>query len=375
MANFNNEEYQSHATVVVALFILYDILGLCGNSLVLFIYGTRYPKNRFRLLVLALSAVDFTSCCTTVPLETISTYLYFDPPSMELCKAKNFFVQLTGLSAMYMLFVTAVYKYRMICQPFKKKLTSKFIIVLCCSGIISSLIFAVPAGILWDINNHTVTFDNKTDYARICEVHEQYHDTLAPQIYRHVLSAYDVFLLATIVLYFFVAKKTFAHYRMMKRIGNTPDLKTTNESSSDATSETNESSSCIKTTNGSSSDSNSINADTKPTMILLTLSVSNDTTSSMQNQQRPIDIRKVLIMVIIAGTFSVTFIMALSFGYVFALRDLKDYNSVDEYIVLFSCYRFYFINYCLNPMVYFAFDRRFREEVMKFLVCSSCTSR
>ena len=368
MTNFNYEEYQSHATVVVALFILYDILGLCGNGLVLFIYGTRYPKTRFRLLVLALSAVDFTSCCTTVPLETVSTYLYFDPPSRELCKTKNFFVQLTGLSAMYMLFVTAVYKYRMICQPFKKNLTSKFIIMLCCSGIISSLMCAVPAGILWDINNHTMTFDNKTDYVRICEVHEHYHDTFVPQIYRHVLSAYDIFLLATIVLYFFVAKKTFAHYRMMKRIGNTPDLKTTNESSSDATSETNESSSCIKTTNGSSSDSNSINADdTKPTTILLTLSVSNDTTSSIQ--------RKVLIMVIIAGTFSVTFIMALSFGYVFALRDLKDYNSVDEYIVLFSCYRFYFINYCLNPMVYFAFDRRFREEVLKFLACLSCTSR
>ena len=101
MANFNNEEYQSKVTAVVVLFILYDILGFCGNITVLFIYGTRYPKNRFRLLVLALSIVDFTSCCTTVPLETVSTYLYFDPPSRGLCKAKNFFVQLTGLSAMY----------------------------------------------------------------------------------------------------------------------------------------------------------------------------------------------------------------------------------------------------------------------------------
>ena len=400
MANFNHEEYQSKVTAVVVLFVIYDILGFCGNILVLFIYGTRYPKNRFRLLVLALSAVDFTSCCTTVPLETVSTYLYFDPPSRGLCKAKNFFVQLTGLSAMYMLFVTAVYKYRQICRPFKKQLTPKFIIMLCCSGIVSSLICAIPAGILWDINNHNDTLDNKTDFARICEVHEKYHGTIVPQMYRHLLSAYDVFLLATIVLYFFVAKKTFAHYRRMKRNVNKSiqdalkrshsfvsksssdklcsDGSTTEKTdiSGNSVSESNETSSVRKPTDEALSDSNATDDDKHHTMNELSPSDSNDPASAkrktIQNQQRPIDIRKVLIMVIIAGTFSVTFLMALAFGYVFAIFDLQDYGSVDEYIALFTCYRLYFINYCLNPTVYFAFDRRFRDEVIKLLTCSTC---
>ena len=377
MANFSYEEYESHVIVVVVLFVIYDILGFIGNSCVLFIFGTRYPKNRFRLLVLALSAVDFTSCCTTVPLETVSTYLYFDPPSRGLCKAKNFFVQLTGLSAMYMLFVTSVYKFRMICQPDKRQLTSRCIIILCCIGIIASLGCAVPAGILWDINNHTLTFDNKTDYARICEVHEQYRDTLWPQIYRHVLSGYNIFLLATIVLYFFVAKKTIAHYRMMKKYRKTVAnerlalaLKSSNSSS--GTSGTNTSSSGTTTTSENLSESTDTNTDTNPTMIKLSISPSNDTThrtGTSKNQQRPIKISKVKMMVIIAGTFSVTFIMALTFGYVFALRDLQDYKSVGEYITLFSCYRFYFINYCMNPVVYFIFDRRFRAEMKKLIGC------
>ena len=477
MAHLNHEEYQSKVTAVVVLFILYDILGFCGNVLVLFIYGTRYPKTRFRLLVLALSVVDFTSCCTTVPLETVSTYLYFDPPSRGLCKAKNFFVQLTGLSAMYMLFVTAVYKYRQICTPFKKQLTQKFIIILCCSGIISSMICAIPAGILWDINNHTDIINNKTDHAKICEVHKRYHDTLVPQFYRHLLSAYDIFLLATIVLYIFVAKKTFAHYRMMKRnvnkavqdvlnrsrsftskssssklcsggpaepgkdvlnrsrsftskssstklcsdgstlektepgqeVLNRSRSFTSNSSSSklcsggstlektkpgseNEISENNvsaikpsfeisyDSSSEIKATNDIPPGSNVTDDDKRrKTMTTLPQPDSTDsapvlatTVARQPSQQRTIDIRKVLIMVIIAGTFSVTFLMALTFGYVFAIRGLDDYSSVDEYIALFSCYRFYFINYCLNPTVYFAFDRRFREEVIKLLTCISC---
>ena len=291
---------------------------------------------------------------------------------------------------MYMLFVTAVYKYRLICKPFTKQHTQKFIILLCCSGIVSSLICAVPAGILWDINNHTLTLDNKTDYARICEVHERYHDTLVPQMYRHLLSAYDIFLLATIVLYFFVAKKTFAHYRMMKRKLNmslqgalkrsctfVSKSNSNNKFTSDGSTTENNGSSEVRPIDDDPPADNVTCADNNESTTQPSPSVSNDLTTADRkakppNHPRTIDIRKVLIMVIIAGTFSVTFLMALTFGYVFAIRDLQDYNSIDEYIALFSCYRFYFINYCLNPTVYFAFDRRFRDEVIKLLKCQEC---
>ena len=84
----------------------------------------------------------------------------------------------------------------------------------------------------------------------------------------------------------------------------------------------------------------------------------------------PAQIRKVIIMVIIAGTFSLTFIMALTFGYVFALRDYKDYSSINDIVLMFCCYRFYFINYALNPVVYFALDSCFRKEVTRIIFCS-----
>ena len=70
-------------------------------------------------------------------------------------------------------------------------------------------------------------------------------------------------------------------------------------------------------------------------------------------------------MVIVAGTFSITFMMGLAFGYVFALRKYEDYSSIGELVFLFACYRLYFLNYCMNPVVYFALDRRFRKEVFE----------
>ena len=368
-----NEEFQGDIYPVIASFILFNIVGFFGNLLVQYIYGLHYPKTRFRCLVLALSLVDLTSCCTTVPLETVSTWYWFDAPSRGLCKAKNFFVQLTGLSAMYLLFVTAVYKYRQICKPLGKQINQKCIIIVCCCGIFGSLICAVPAAVLWDINNHTVTINNVTEFSMICEVHCDYHDTLYPVMYRNLLSVYNLFLLATIVLYIFVARKIFIHFRDMKRKSKLQNQNSDNSNSKMRTDT--DSGNCENTGLQSHDNTEPLELETKTssegsrTEEGSTADVGS-TIARSTSQIKPIQIRKVLIMVIIAGTFSVTFIMALTFGYVFAVRDYQDYHSLGEIILLFCCYRFYFINYALNPVVYFTLDRTFRREVFKQLKSS-----
>ena len=369
-----NKEFQGVILPVITAFVVYNILGFFGNITVLYVYGFRYPRKQFRCLVLALSLVDLTSCCTTVPMETISTWFWFNAPSRELCKAKNFFVQLTGLSAMYMLFVTAVYKYRQICNPFGKQIKGNHIIILCFCGIFASLLCATPAALLWDINNHNITINNDTQSAMICEVHAKFHDTWYPASYRHLLSAYNVFLLVTIVLYSFVAKKTIQHFRQMKKrllrqkeqdVTKTTDaiILPSNIAARDITESV-----AIDEKEGRLSavhtlDSTGSNEETTRT----TSPVPRTSATKYKKSVTQINIRKVLIMVIIAGTFSITFIMALTFGYVFAVRDYNDYSSINELILLFCCYRFYFINYAMNPVVYFSLDRQFRKEVLRLL--------
>lgn len=93
-----------------------------------------------------------------------------------------------------------------------------------------------------------------------------------------------------------------------------------------------------------------------------------NTAKTAQPQLSSNQIRTVVIMVILAGTFSITFLMGLSFGYVFALRNFDDYSSLSEIVALFTCYRLYFLNYALNPVVYFALDRQFRAEVIKIFI-------
>ena len=375
MASFN-EAFQNDILPVIIVFIVYNFVGLFGNILVQYVYSFHYPKNHFRCLVLTLSLVDLTSCCTTVPMETVSTWFWFNAPFKNLCKAKNFFVQFTGLSAIYLLFVTAVYKYRQICKPFGKQLSQRTIVVICVTGIFFSTILASPAAILWDINNHTVTFNNISETAFICEVHKSFHFTIYPEMYRHFLSAYTLFLLATVILYCFVARSTILHYRRLK-----------NHSKSRATFinptfSGNEISAQHNTENGAGekcrhkcgSSNQILNDEAKSSnSCLATISNHSKVTetrhASSFSHLTPGQIRKVIIMAVIAGSFSITFFMALGFGYIFAVRDYGDFYSLRDLVILFCCYRFYFINYAINPVVYFALDGYFRKEVVKVVCC------
>ena len=371
-----NRELHSYITPVVVFFIVCNTVGLLGNVVVIYIYALRYPRSCFQCLVLALSLVDFMSCCTTVPMETVSSWYWFAAPSRLLCKAKNFCVQLSAQCAICLLFVIAVYKYRRICKPLGKQISLNTVFIMCCVGILTSVAFAVPAAVFWDINNGTVQMHNSTEDTFICEVHSEFIDTPYPKMYRHVLSAYVLFLLATIIIYIFIARSVILHSRMMRNIRKQTVAFTNSSLSTDTSigsgkfaysrdrechviglsyrlsyTQNNQQESAVQ------SNTSSKRAD---------ISVK----SGFQNTQiTPILIRKVLIMAIISGTFSVTFIMGLVFGYLFATRNNDDYSSFSELVIMFACYRFYFINYALNPVVYFNLDLEFRRKVFKLFSC------
>ena len=370
----STEDFQATFSYVVVAFIIVNFVGFFGNISVLYVYALRYPRCRFRCLVLALSIVDFTSCCTTVPMETVSTWYWFNPPSRLICKAKNFCVQLTALSAMYMLFVTAVYKYRRICKPFGKQVSEKLIVVMCLFGIAISMLFAAPAAILWDLNKHRVEFGNVSEYILVCEVHEIHRDTYIPTMYRNLLSIFYIFLLMTIILYMLVARAVFLHFQRMKALSKADGAVSkltvfttglTVESTQQKTSSSRDRCRTEETCETeSSSQGESVNM-----AVTRTRNANSSVSSRSVSQLTPAHIRKILMMAIIAGTFSVTFVMGLSFGYVFAIRDYKDFSDVRELALLFSCYRLYFINYALNPVVYFILDKCFRKKIISLFSC------
>ena len=380
-----NEEFQTYILPVVIFFIVCNVVGFFGNLSVIYVYSLKYPRNQYRLLVMALGFVDFAACCTTVPLETVSVWLWFDSPSTWICKARYFFVMFIGLAAIYLLFITAIYKYRRICRPFGRQVTEKMIIVLCVAGMFFAVVFGTPAAILFDINNHTVIHNNVSEEAWLCEVHRDFHGTIYPAMYRHFVAVYCITMVTTIILYVFVARTTIMHVRHMRKkrkSGSMPDvsestlsnisqttMSTVSPGGQDHTAKTDGNKQVVTP----DSDKKQLDSNKNSSTKTADKSAPSKDTGGSKSHLSAAQIRSVLIMMIIAGTFSVTFLMGLSFGYVFALRDNDDYSGTGERVALFACYRVYFINYAMNPVVYFTLDRQFRKEVLTlFSSVSSC---
>ena len=389
-----NEEFHVVIFPVIIGFVIVDLLGFLGNIIVCFVFSCRYEKNCFRLLVLALGIVDLVSCCTTLPMEIISAWFWFDAPSSSLCKAKNFLAQFTGLLAMYMLFVMGLYKFRRICKPFSKQLNPKIIAILCVVGIINSLIFSTPTLYFWGINNRTISTYIATDNSSfeevfICEVHRDFLETPYPRMYNHLLSVYNIFLVATIVFYVFIARETILHVRYMRRLFNehanavisvsVTDVSQTVNGPGDKditpVSEEDVSTSAVninveyvgsKIENGGRENTPALGKG----QLEVAETDTHKTSPHPHSQRQSIPVRKVTIMAILSTTFAVTFLLAQVLGYSFAIRGYDDYSSLSELRLFFFWYRLYFVNYCLNPCVYFALDRQFRREVINIFQCS-----
>lgn len=366
-----NEEFHNIILPVIIGFVLCNFVGFLGNIIVIYVYFFRYEKSHYRLLVLALSIVDLTSCCTTVPMETVSTWFWFDAPSSLLCKVKNLLIQSTGLSAMFMLFVMGLYKFRRICKPFSKQITKKMLIILCIIGVVNSIAFSIPTVLFWSVNNRTMKIDNaSSEDVFICEVDWNFLETSYPRMYQHLLSAYNIFLVATIVFYIFIAKKTVSHFRHMRRLYKANRSATITVSVSATKSSKNFT---------SLSEANNTEADLEYAISVTERlpdagqQLEETEEQSMAARESPatqpsklpfLPIRKVIIMTLLSGAFAVTFLFGQIFGYTFAIRGFEDYTSLLELRLFFVWYRLYFINYALNPVIYFALDRHFRRQVI-----------
>ena len=84
-----NQEIVESKIPVLTIFAVFTVVGLIGNSAVLYIYSRRYPKCNFKYFILILAAIDTVSCVVLMPLEIVTFVHWFVYPSAALCKFKS----------------------------------------------------------------------------------------------------------------------------------------------------------------------------------------------------------------------------------------------------------------------------------------------
>lgn len=146
-SNKTIDELTSEALITripVRVFIgVIAILGIIGNSHVLFLYYARFKKTTYRCFVLSLAVIDLIGCCVSMPFEIVDEslpYSYSDTMSCKIFRFVNFCV---ALSCAFTLVLIASERYRKICKPYGIQMTEirakKYVVIVIISTVVVSL--------------------------------------------------------------------------------------------------------------------------------------------------------------------------------------------------------------------------------------------
>ncbi|XP_059175222.1 cannabinoid receptor 2-like [Physella acuta] len=106
------EDLQNDVTLqmipAMTYLVLLGVIGLIGNSLVLFVYSRKFRRNPTRIFILAIASFDIVTNTVVIPGEIYDMFHIYDFNFPYLCKVRLFFNAFTTMAAAMVLVAVAV---------------------------------------------------------------------------------------------------------------------------------------------------------------------------------------------------------------------------------------------------------------------------
>ncbi|KAL3881150.1 hypothetical protein ACJMK2_027608 [Sinanodonta woodiana] len=125
------------------------ILGLFGNSMVLYFYGFKTKKTPNICFILVLAVFDLLTCTLGMPMEIVDLVLNITFYNAAACKILRFVTFFTNIASALILASIAVDRYRRICKPHTNQLSIKQVKIICGLCASASVLLSWPASILY----------------------------------------------------------------------------------------------------------------------------------------------------------------------------------------------------------------------------------
>lgn len=122
------------------------ILGLIGNSLVVYVYWCRMNHSAKRTFILALALLDLTVCVVVIPFEMYDLRSQFTFQYDSVCKSMRFLEYTTVLSAGFVLVSISFERYYFLCKAFQD-FTPKKAKLVCLACALAAMVVATPSAI------------------------------------------------------------------------------------------------------------------------------------------------------------------------------------------------------------------------------------
>ena len=191
---------------VLAFYVFIMIIGLIGNSFVLYIYKFKFKRTSARTYILCLGLLDFLVCSIGIPYHVLDLTYVVTYHHIEICKSLSFLIGAVNLSSVFVLIVISVDRYLKVCRPLKKQLIDFGDRLACAIAIVCAIIISVPNAILYGAS--TVVHEGVSGVE--CFIDDQFAESLFAIAYLgFYILVFIICIFSLIVIYMFICREIY----------------------------------------------------------------------------------------------------------------------------------------------------------------------
>ncbi|XP_041364844.1 putative neuropeptide Y receptor 11 [Gigantopelta aegis] len=177
-----------------------------GNAAVILVFFLNFKPSATRSFILAIGFFSLGLGAVALPVEIYSLFHMYTFPHDALCKSYVFVEIFCTFGSAAVLLVVAIHRYKKICQPFKVQMTLTMARILRAIVCVLALVLALPTFILY--GTKTVEIPGTRLRGKACGIENDFKGSFYITIYHYMFLTVFVGGGVTIaVLYTLVAKK------------------------------------------------------------------------------------------------------------------------------------------------------------------------
>lgn len=212
--DLNDSLVQLHIPTIVFIAILM-VLGVTGNSFVLYIYTRKYHPSTYRSFILWLGWIDLIACSVGMPLLIVSMLYPYMFPSEEACKTLRFLHVFFVVSSAFIVIAIAIERHRRICYPFSVEMSPTKIKIMCFVASVLGCLVAIPAIFVFGDAVVETGVYNLTGVE--CFIDPKFKDSKFPQgyfMFQLVLTLISMLIMA--IFYFRIGTQICSHHQFIR---------------------------------------------------------------------------------------------------------------------------------------------------------------
>ena len=203
--DLSTEEVERLIPLVVYLSVV-CMCGVLGNSLVFYVYKTKYNPSNCRSFVLYLSTIDLFTSLVVTPIEITIVLKEYKFTLEILCKLSLFLNIWTTVVSGSMLLTIAVDRYRKVCKPFDRQIPLNWARNICIFNTAFAVGFSLLSTVIYGVNEYVMSPYNVT--VSECTIKNSMKGTMFPLINNVMFGILFLGGLSSMfILYYFVGIK------------------------------------------------------------------------------------------------------------------------------------------------------------------------